>query len=180
MQNQWEPPSGQKNELEGILRDPIWRERRLDNRICGGEAKGPARASKSSSKPTKLDGRQQVALVKAQLAANDLVAALKHDGDWLTALAEYEHVAVTPGRLDSFLNELSPEIDWKTPLVNLVDALELCSGSLPVQAKDALHAAQKMLKVRVSQKISVQGKRLESRVRGRFLIVRGDPRARRQ
>jgi hypothetical protein len=52
-----------------------------------------------SSMLAKLDVRQQAALVKAQLATNDLVAALKFGGDWQSALAEYEKVAVTPDPL---------------------------------------------------------------------------------
>jgi hypothetical protein len=150
------------------------------NRICGGKADVPARESKSRSKPVKRDSRQREALVRAQLAANDLVAALKHDGDWQTALAEYLKVAVTPATLDSYLNDLSTEVDWKSPLMNLVYALEPCTDSLPVKATDALHAAQKLLKVKVSRKMTVQGERTGSRVRGKFLVVRGDPRARRQ
>jgi hypothetical protein len=141
------------------------------NRICGGEAKGPGKTTRGCSKPVKLDSRQQAALVKAQLAANDLVAALKHGGDWQTALAEYEKVAVAPAKLDSFLTALSPEIDWKTLLMNLVDALEPCCDSLPVQATGALHAAQKLLEVKVRRKITVQGERTERRVRGKSLIV---------
>jgi hypothetical protein len=49
----------------------------------------------------KLDGRQQAALVKAQLATKDLVAALKIGGDWQSALAEYGKVSVTAARLDA-------------------------------------------------------------------------------
>jgi hypothetical protein len=147
------------------------------NRICGGKAEVPARKSKSRSKPIRLDGRQQCALIRAQIPINELVAALKHGGDWQTPLAEYEKVAVTPDRLDSFLDALSPGVDWKTLLMNLVYALEPCTDSLPVKARDALHAAQKLLEVKVSRKITVQGERTGSRVRGRFLVVRGDPRA---
>jgi hypothetical protein len=140
------------------------------NRICGGKAELPAQRSKSSSQAIRLDGRQQAALVKAQLAANDLVAALKHGGDWQTALDEYLKVAVTPGRLNSFLDAVSLEVDWKNLLMNLVHALEPCTDSLPVQATHALHVAQKMLKVKVSQKITAQGERTGSRVRGKFLV----------
>jgi hypothetical protein len=146
------------------------------NRICGGEAKAPGKTTRGCSKSVKLDSRQQEALVRAQLAANEIVAALKHGGDWQTPLAEYEHVAVTPGRLNAFLDALSPEGDYKTLLMNLVHSLEPCTGSLPVQATHALHAAQKMLKVKVSQKITVLGERTESRVRSKFLVVRGDAR----
>ncbi len=146
------------------------------HRICCGKAEVPARKSKSRSKPIRLDRRQQAALVKAQLVANDLVAALKHGGDWQTALAEYEHVAVTPERLDSYLSDLSPEVDYKTPLMNMVYVLEPCTDSLPVEATDALLAAQKLLKVKVSKKITVLGERTESRVRSKSLVVRGDAR----
>jgi hypothetical protein len=61
------------------------------------------------SKPVRLDGRQQAALVKALMAADDLVTALKSGGDWHSALAEYEKVAVTPAKLDAYLNALEGE-----------------------------------------------------------------------
>lgn len=64
-------------------------------------------------KPVRLDGRQQAALVKAQLAVNDLVVTLKSGGDWHSALAEYENVAVNPAKLDKYLNVLNAEPDWK-------------------------------------------------------------------
>jgi hypothetical protein len=65
--------------------------------------------SRTNGERLRLDSRQQAALVKAQVAANDLVAALKNGADWQTPLAEYEKVAVTPARLDNFMNALSPE-----------------------------------------------------------------------
>lgn len=173
-------PAGRKMSWKDFCQTQLGVSADWINRVCGGKADVSARDPKSRSKPVKRDSRQREALVRAQLAANDLVAALKHDGDWQTALAEYLKVAVTPATLDSYLNDLSTEVDWKSPLMNLVYALEPCTDSLPVKATDALHAAQKMLKVKVSRKMTVQGERTGSRVRGKFLVVRGDPRARRQ
>jgi hypothetical protein len=110
----------------------------------GGGLTGKAK-SRGNGERLRLDGRQQVALVKAQLAANDLAAALKHGAEWQTPLAEYEKVAVAPASLDSYLDALSPEPDWKAVLANLVSALETCGDTLPVAAKNAMHAAQALL-----------------------------------
>jgi 16S rRNA G966 N2-methylase RsmD len=115
------------------------------NRLCGGKAEGRRQAARGRSKPLKLDNRQQAALVKAQVAANELVAALRAGADWRTPLAEYERVAVTPARLDAFLSALSPEPDWKAVAVKLVYALDQCADGLPAQAKDALNAAKDVL-----------------------------------
>jgi hypothetical protein len=87
-------------------------------RFRGPQASGAADTtgkakSKGNGKRLRLDSRQQAALVRAQVAASDLVAALKKGADWQTALAEYDKVAVAPAKLDSFLNALSPEPDWK-------------------------------------------------------------------
>jgi hypothetical protein len=57
----------------------------------------------------KLDAPQQAALVRAQLAANKLVATLKSGGDWHSALVEYDKVAISPARLDEFLDALEGE-----------------------------------------------------------------------
>ncbi|MBZ5669579.1 MAG: hypothetical protein LAO04_07615, partial [Acidobacteriia bacterium] len=51
--------------------------RRLTDGNPDGGGTVKSRGGKGGSKPVKLDGRQQAALVKAQVAANDLVAALK-------------------------------------------------------------------------------------------------------
>jgi hypothetical protein len=101
--------------------------------------------SSSNGERLKLDSRQQAALVKAQVAANDLVAALKNGADWQTPLAEYEKVAVTPAKLDTFMNALNPEPDWKNILTQLVDTLEQCGGELPNPAIKALGAVQRLL-----------------------------------
>jgi hypothetical protein len=86
----------------------------------------PRKDSGTKGKPLKLDGRQQRALVTAQVAANDLAAALKNAGDCQTALAEYERVAVSPKRLDGFLSALDPGPDWQ----------ELLRGFLGMVQKD--------------------------------------------
>lgn len=101
--------------------------------------------SGSNAERVRLDSRQQGALVKAQLAANDLVAALENDGDWQTALATYRKVAVSPERLDSFVNALNPEPDWKGILAKLANTLEQCGDRLPIPAKNALRTVQKLL-----------------------------------
>jgi DNA-cytosine methyltransferase len=103
------------------------------------------RVNGGGSKPTRLDGRQQAALVKAQLVTNDLVVALKGGADWHSVLVEYEKVAITPTKLATYLDALSPEPDWKTVLTKLVNALEPCGDRLPVPAKDALNAAKGLL-----------------------------------
>jgi len=129
------------------------------NRICGGKAEDAAQrsASRHSSKPLRLDGRQQAALVKAQLAANDLVAALKNGADWQAQLKEYEKVAVAPAKLDTFTNTLSPERDWKTVVVKMVHALDQCGDSLPDQGKVALNAGKQALRGQPDQQKSFFG-----------------------
>jgi site-specific DNA-adenine methylase len=134
------------------------------NRVCGGKAEGPGQAAAAekrtmgSSMPVKLTGRQQVALIEAQLATNDLVVALKGGADWQTPLDEYEKVAVTPEKLDTFLNALSLEPDWKTVLVKLVYALDQCRDSLPVPANDALNAVKEVLGGKSDQQQLPSGK----------------------
>jgi hypothetical protein len=120
----------------------------------------PTGKTKSSSKGErlKLDSRQQAALVKAALVANDLVAALKNGADWETPLAEYEKVAVTPEKLDTFMNALSPEPDWKSIVKQLVDTLEQCGGELPIPVMNALHAVQKLLNGKPDQQEVPSGK----------------------
>jgi DNA (cytosine-5)-methyltransferase 1 len=96
-------------------------------------------------KPARLDARQQAALVKAHMAANGLAVALRDGADWHAALAEFERVAVAPAALGAWSDASSRQQDWKTALVNLVDALEPCGGSLPRQARNALQAARSLL-----------------------------------
>ncbi|MDR3676928.1 MAG: hypothetical protein P4N24_15670 [Acidobacteriota bacterium] len=126
----------------------------------GQQAGGTTGKTKSGStgERLKLDSRQQAALVKAQVAANDLVAALKSGADWQTPLAEYQKVAVAPARLDTFMNALSPEPDWKSILKQLVDMLEECGGELPVPVRNALRAAQKLLDGKADQQQVTSGK----------------------
>ena len=112
-----------------------------ETRACGtGKAK-----SGSNGERVRLDSRQQAALVKAQVAANDLVAALKNGADWQTPLSEYEKVAVTPARLDTFMNALSPEPDWKAILTGLVTTLEQYGDRLPIPVITALKSTQELL-----------------------------------
>jgi hypothetical protein len=127
--------------------------------VASGHAAAAEKRTKGSSgsKPVRLDARQQAALVKAQLATNDLVAALKHGADWQTPLADYEKVAVAPAKLDTFLNALNPEPDWKTVLANLVSVLEPCGDMLPIVAKNAMHAAQALLGCKASPDAACAG-----------------------
>jgi hypothetical protein len=92
------------------------------------------------------------------LAANDLVAALENDGDWQTALATYRKVAVSPEKLDSFVNALNPEPDWKGILAKLANTLEQCGDRLPVPAKNALRTVQKLLGGKPDQQQLPSGK----------------------
>jgi hypothetical protein len=92
-----------------------------------------------------LDTRQQAALVKAQLATNDIVAALDNGGDWQTPLAAYKKVAVSPEKLDGFVNAFNSEPDWKNVVTQLVDVLGPCEEALPDTARDALRAARRLL-----------------------------------
>ncbi|MBZ5671365.1 MAG: hypothetical protein LAO04_16745 [Acidobacteriia bacterium] len=112
-----------------------------ETRACGTSKT----KSGSNGERVRLDSRQQGALVKAQLAANDLVAALENDGDWQTALATYRKVAVSPEKLDSFVNALNPEPDWKGILAELANTLERCGDRLPIPARNALRTVQKLL-----------------------------------
>lgn len=100
---------------------------------------------KSNDERLRLDSRQQAALVKAQVATNELIAALENGGDWQTALAACKKVAVSPEKQDSFVNALNQEPDWKSILTQLVNALEPCGDMLPALVKEALHAAQDLL-----------------------------------
>lgn len=110
----------------------------------GTKSKQSSKASKAQ-KPLKLDSRQQSALVKAQLAANDLVFALKNEGDWRCALAEYDKVAVTPAKLDGFVNALNPEPDWKSALTQLVGTLQQHVENLPASVVDEIRSVEKLL-----------------------------------
>jgi hypothetical protein len=147
------------SKLDRSLRTIQDRIRQFRGSQAGGIA-GPTGKTKSGSKGErlKLDSRQQAALVKAQVAANDLVAALKNGADWQTPLAEYEKVSVTPAKLDSFVSALSPEPDWKNVLAKFVDELERCDGELPIPAVHALRAVQKLLDGKPDQQQLPAGK----------------------
>jgi hypothetical protein len=108
---------------------------------------GPSQAKKArhQTKPLRLDRRQQTALVKTSLAAYEVVAALKKGGDWRAAVAEYEKVAITPSALDSFINTLKPEPDWKAALIELMADLERNGDKLPLSVLNRMGVVQKML-----------------------------------
>jgi hypothetical protein len=84
-------------------------------------------------------------MVKAQLAINNVVAALKNNGDWQSALAEYDKVAVAPGKLDSFVNRLNPDPDWKQVLVELIQVLEQSGDRLPLPVLNKKRVIETML-----------------------------------
>ena len=108
---------------------------------------GPSQRKKAKpqSKPLRLDAREQASMVKAQLAINNVVAALKNNGDWQSALAEYDKVAVAPGKLDSFVNRLNPDPDWKAILIELVAVLEQHGEKLPVPLLNKKRTVEKLL-----------------------------------
>jgi hypothetical protein len=121
----------------------------------------------------KLDGRQQKALVRAQVAANDLAAALRSGGDWQTCLAQYERSAVSPERLDGFLSALDPGPDWQELLrgflgmvqqnedrlseatVEEMRRLQQLSGRIPNQSRTT--TAQEEASTGVAKVIPIQG-----------------------
>ena len=132
--------------LDRSLRTIQDRIKRLRGSQASGNADPSGKTKRASNvKRLKLDSRQQAVLVKSQVAANDLVAALDNGGDWQRPLAEYKKVAVAPARLDSFVNALSPEPDWKNILAEFADILECCGGELPMPAINALRSVQKLL-----------------------------------
>jgi hypothetical protein len=112
----------------------------------GAAARKRVKAS-GGSMPFSLDGREQAPLVKARLATNDLVAALKGGGDWHPALSEYAKVAVTTIMLDPNLHPMNPEPDWKNILAQFANAPEQCTDRLPVLAAVASHAVRAVLGV---------------------------------
>jgi len=107
------------------------------------------------SKPFKLTGRQQSALIKAQLVMNDLVTALKSGGDWKPLLVKYEKVAAAPPLLGAYLDGLSREPDWKAALTSLVNALEPCADRLTPLTSDAMNAARSLLGGKTSAEATV-------------------------
>jgi hypothetical protein len=123
--------------------------RTIQDHITGFRRNGTSGPSQqhaaSAKKSERLDARQQSALVKAQLATNEIVAALKSGGDWQTLVAEYDKVAVTPAKLDSFFNSLSAEPDWKEVLTRLVYVLEQCGDRLPLLVLNKTREIQAML-----------------------------------
>jgi hypothetical protein len=79
------------------------------------------------------------------LAANDMVAAYKNGGDWQSAMAKYDKVAVTPAKLDSFLNASNSGPDWKQVLVELIEVLEQSGDRLPLTVLNKKRTIEKLL-----------------------------------
>jgi hypothetical protein len=103
------------------------------------------RSTGKRDKPLRLDHRQQSALIKAQLAANDVVDALESGKDWRLPLIEYKKVAVNPARLDSFANTLSQQTDWEDVVRKLVGKLARHSDTLPTDVIGEMHSVQELL-----------------------------------
>ena len=76
--------------------------------------------------------------------------------------------------------------DWKTTLIHLINALEQCGDSLPLLAKEALHAAQEVLEgtqtsndsgaATPGQDAAALGQRSGNRMSSELLMVRADAR----
>ncbi len=117
----------------------------------GQRALGPGSPAEKAAGGTgvprqaRLDARQQAALVQAQMAANELAAALRDGTEWDPALAKFECVAISHPVLDTWLEASSRQPDWKKALVQLVDALEPCGESLPAPVRSALRATEALL-----------------------------------
>jgi hypothetical protein len=123
----------------------------LFRRAEDGGARGPKKSKGAGDKkPLRLDYRQQSALVKAQLVVNDVVEALKNGGDWQTPLAKYDQVAVTPAKLDSFVNLLDQQPDWENVLSKLVGKLAEHSDGLPPAVISEMRSAEKLLEGRTT------------------------------
>ncbi len=83
--------------------------------------------------PINLSVGDQRALLKAQVAINDVVFALEHHGDIETPLAEYKRVAVSPAKLNSMLEAQSveqPDSVGTTILELAIEAFQIINGEL--------------------------------------------------
>ena len=140
----------------------------------------PRKDSGEKDKPLKLDGRQQRSLVKAQVAANDLAAALKNAGDWQTALAEYERVAVSPKRLDGFLSALDPGPDWQELLRGFLGMVQQNEDRLSEATVKEMRRLQQLSGGAPNQSPAITGQQEESTgVTSRIPIPAPPPQTRR-
>jgi len=114
-------------------------------RRTGKSGPSQSKGSDKGATPLRLDRRQQASLVKAQLAANDLVAALKAGHDWREAVSAYESVAVSPSKLESFVNTVTPEPDWRAVIADLMKDLEEVGDRLPLKVLSRVRTIEKML-----------------------------------
>jgi hypothetical protein len=121
--------------------------RTVQDRILKHKRGTTKKAGKQSSKSetVKLNPRQQTALVKAQLAANDLVRELEDGHDYQVALTAYRKVAVSPATLDSFVNAVEPEPDYKELLGRLLGLLGRHEGKLPSDVAAECASIRKLL-----------------------------------
>jgi hypothetical protein len=60
-------------------------------------------------------------------------------------MAEYDRVAVAPNKLDSFVNTLIPQANWKTTLIELLDVLEQHGDRLPLAVLNKKRVIEKLL-----------------------------------
>lgn len=97
-------------------------------------ATGQGTSNQRRQKPIGLTSRQQAALVKAQVAAHDLVLDLESGRNYERALASYRKAAVSPANLDEMVNVVSGEPDWKSMLAQLLIILEPHEDNLPSDA----------------------------------------------
>ena len=140
----------------------------------------PRKDSGEKDKPLKLDGRQQRSLVTAQVAANDLAAALRSGGDWQTALAEYERVAVSPKRLDGFLSALDPGPDWQELLRKFLGMVQQNEDRLSEATVKEMRRLQQLSGGAPNQSPAITGQQEESTgVTSRIPIPAPPPQTRR-
>lgn len=105
----------------------------------GGTAR-PQNSRIPTPRVPKLTPKQQTALVKAQVAANDLVRDVENAGNYAPAMAEYKRVAVSPLTLAGYLEAFDQEPDWKEVLRDLLTLLEPHQICLPEAIRKQLQS----------------------------------------
>ncbi len=121
------------------------REDHVQRALGPGSAAEKGAGGSGVPKQARLDARQQAALVRAQMVANDLATALRDGTEWDPLLAEFERVGISHAVLEAWSDASSRQPDWRTALVKLVDALEPVGESLPPSVRSALRATEALL-----------------------------------
>jgi hypothetical protein len=121
------------------------REDHVQRALDPGTAAEKGAGGSGVPRQARLDVRQQAALVRAQMAANDLAVALRDGTEWDPLLVEFERVAISHPVLETWLEASSRQPDWKTALVRLADALEPCGESLPPSVRSELRRVEALL-----------------------------------